>query len=108
MPTARLNGELFTDWESFHTVSAEVFGFPEFYGRNMNAWIDCLSYLRDEDGMSKFRLRENEVLDIEVQHSEKLRQNAPEIIETLEFCIDDINERYADYGEAPALKLTLR
>ena len=43
MPTARLNGELFTDWESFHTVSAEVFGFPEFYGRNMNAWIDCLS-----------------------------------------------------------------
>ncbi len=26
-----------TDWETFHDVFAEVFGFPEFYGRNMEA-----------------------------------------------------------------------
>ncbi len=25
----------------------EVFGFPEFYGANMNAWLDCMSYLDD-------------------------------------------------------------
>jgi hypothetical protein len=108
MPSARLNGEIITDWDSFHTESAQAFGFPEFYGRSMNAWIDCLSYLRDEDGMSKFRLQENEVLNIEILHSEKLRQQAPEIIEELEFCIAAINERYDDYGEKPALKLTLR
>jgi len=108
MPSARLNGEIITDWDSFHTECAQVFGFPEFYGRNMNAWIDCLSYLRDEDGMSKFRLQENEVLNMEVLHSEKLRQRAPEIIEELEFCVTAINERYEDYGEKPALKLTLR
>jgi hypothetical protein len=58
--------------------------------------------------MSKFRLQENEVLNIEILHSETLRRQAPEIIEELEFCIAAINERYDDYGEKPALKLTLR
>jgi len=27
------------DSESFHSVFSEAFGFPGFYGRNMNAWI---------------------------------------------------------------------
>lgn len=106
MPTARLNGDIITDWESFHTESARVFGFPEYYGRNLNAWVDCLSYLRDEDGMSTFRLGENEVLNIEILHSETLRQQTPDIAEELEFCIAAINERYEDYGEKPALTLT--
>ena len=26
------------DWDSFHNVFAEAFGFPGFYGRNMDAW----------------------------------------------------------------------
>ena len=30
--------EQITDWETFHTVFAEILGFPDFYGRNMNAW----------------------------------------------------------------------
>jgi len=29
--------------ESFHEVFAEVLGFPDFYGRNVDAWIDCMS-----------------------------------------------------------------
>jgi len=105
MPTARLNGELITDWDSFHAQCVSVFGFPDFYGNNMNAWVDCLSYLRDDDGMSKFVLKANEVLTIEVQHSDKL---LPEIIEELQLCVDMINDRCADYEEAPTLKLALR
>ena len=107
MPTARLNGELIHDWDSFHNESISVFGFPEFYGRNLNAWVDCLSYLREDDGMSKFVLLDNEVLTIEVQHSEKLRAAAPEILEELQFCVAMINERCEDYEEAATLKLQL-
>jgi RNAse (barnase) inhibitor barstar len=107
MSTARLNGELITDWDSFHDQCSNVFAFPDFYGRNMNAWVDCLSYLRDDDGMSKFVLKENEVLTIEVQHSDKLRQAMPEILEELQFCIAMINERCEDYEEAATLKLVL-
>ena len=97
-----------TDWNSFHSVFQAALGFPDFHGRNMNAWVDCLSYLRDDDGMSKFRLTENEVLQIELLHAEQLRQTAPEILEELEFCVAAINERYDDYGEKPALSLLLR
>ena len=107
MPSARLNGELITDWESFHTECEKAFGFPDFYGRNMNAWVDCLSYLRDGDGMSKFVLKENEVLTIEVQHSEKLRAAAPDIVEELQFCVAMINERCEDYEETATLRLAL-
>jgi RNAse (barnase) inhibitor barstar len=107
MATARLNGELITNWDSFHTQCAAVFGFPDFYGNNMNAWVDCLSYLRDDDGMSKFVLQPDEMLTIEVTHSDKLREAAPEIVDELQFCVAMINERCEDYEEAATLKLSL-
>ncbi|MFC3110284.1 barstar family protein [Undibacterium arcticum] len=103
-----LDGAAIRDWAAFHNLCEQAFGFPEFYGRNMNAWVDCLSYLRDDDGMSKFHLTEHEVLQIELLHAEQLRQSAPEILEELEFCIAALNERYEDYGELPALSLLLR
>ena len=67
-----------------------------------------LSYLRDEDGMSKFRLKPNEVLEIVVQDADALKAQAPDLLEEVTFCIAGINERYEDYGEKPALKLTLK
>ena len=30
------------DWESFHECFAIAMGFPKFYGKNMNAWEDCM------------------------------------------------------------------
>ena len=49
MTVVRLDCDRITDWDSFHAVFAEVFGFPNFYGRNMNAWIDCMTYLDDPE-----------------------------------------------------------
>jgi hypothetical protein len=37
------------DADSFHDVSAATFGFPAFYGHNVNAWIDCLTNLDGPD-----------------------------------------------------------
>jgi hypothetical protein len=108
MAHVRLNGAAITDWPSFHAQCREAFGFPDFYGNNLDAWVDCLSYLRDDDGMTRFRLAEDEVLEIEVAHADILRQQAPELLEEVTFCIEGINERYTDYGEKPALKLVLR
>ncbi|CDG81061.1 barstar family protein [Janthinobacterium agaricidamnosum] len=108
MPSAVLNGKDISDWSSFHAQSKTAFGFPEFYGNSMDAWVDCLSYLRDADGMSTFRLKANEVLEIVVQDAALMRQQAPDILEEVTFCIGGINERYEDYGEKPALKLVLR
>jgi RNAse (barnase) inhibitor barstar len=38
-----------TDWPSFHRVFSQIFGFPAFYGNNMDALIDCLSYLDEPE-----------------------------------------------------------
>jgi hypothetical protein len=108
MASVELNGAAIASWEDFHAESKRVFGFPDFYANTIDAWVDCLSYLRDEDGMTQFRLKPNEVLDIVIKDAETLRAKAPDLLEELTFCVAGINERYDDYGEKPALKLVLR
>ena len=50
MPVVRIPTSRITDWDSFHRVFVEIMGFPEFYGRNMNAWIDCMTSLDSPGG----------------------------------------------------------
>lgn len=107
MAEVRLDGAAIGDWPAFHAACRDAFGFPDFYGNNMDAWVDCLSYLRDDDGMTRFRLKQNEVLRIVVANAAALRATAPDILDDLQFCIAAINDRYADYGEKPALALEL-
>lgn len=108
MATAELNGAAIKDFNSFHAACRVAFGFPDTYSDTMDAWVDCLSYLRDDDGMTKFRLKPNEVLEIVVKDAAAMQAAAPDILEEIAYCIGGINERYEDYGEKPALKLTLR
>lgn len=107
MAVVHLNGETIADWNTFHAACKTAFGFPDFYGNTIDAWVDCLSYLRDEENMTKFILKPNEKLQIVVDHAEVLRKNASDLLEEVAFCIEGINERYADYGENPALELKL-
>jgi RNAse (barnase) inhibitor barstar len=108
MATAELNGAAITDFAGFHAACKAALGFPDSYGNTMDAWVDCLSYLRDEDGMSKFRLKPNEVLEIVIKDAAAMKAAVPDILEEVTYCVAGINERYDDYGEKPALKLTLR
>ncbi|MDL2356658.1 MAG: barstar family protein [Pseudomonadota bacterium] len=108
MASAEINGAAIDGWDSFHAACKSAFGFPDSYTNTMDAWVDCLSYLRDADGMSKFRLMPNELLEIVVNDAAAMREKAPDLLEELTFCVAGINERYEDYGEKPALKLVLR
>ena len=108
MATAELNGAAIKDEASFHAECKTAMGFPDTYGNTMDAWVDCLSYLRDEDSMSKFRLKPNEVLEIVIKDAAAMQAAVPDIVEELTYCVAGLNERYEDYGEKPALKLTLR
>ncbi len=48
-----LSSDKITDWDTFHAIFQEVFGFSGFYGRNVDAWNDCMTYRDDPDsGMS--------------------------------------------------------
>ena len=107
MATVTLDGAAITDWKAFHAQSKTVFGFPDFYGASMDAWIDCLSYLRDDDGMASIRLQPDEVLQIDILHADAWRAVQPDMLDEILYCIAGVNERYEDYGEKPALKVNL-
>ena len=108
MASAELRGSAILDMAAFHAESKKAFGFPDTYANTMDAWIDCMSYLRDEDGMSKFHLFPKEVLQIVVLDAAVLQARAPAVLEELTYCVAGLNERYADYGEKPALELVLK
>jgi len=108
MASVQLNGAAIADEAAFHAESRRAFGFPASYAGTIDAWIDCLSYLRDDENMTQFRLKPNEVLEIVITDGPALQQRLPDLLEEIAFCIGGINERYEDYGEKPALKLVLR
>ena len=37
MATAELDAQTITDWDTFHSDAPRRSGFPDFYGRNMDA-----------------------------------------------------------------------
>ena len=107
MATARIELAEITNWDSFHQVCAKVLGFPDFYGKNMDAFIDCLSYLRGDDGMSGFVLANDECLDLEINGTESFNQRLPDIMDALLECVAFVNQRYLEVGEQPAIRLVL-
>jgi hypothetical protein len=54
------------DWDSFHDTFATALGFPSFYGRNMDAWIDCLTYRDEDDGMAAVVVAPGDVLTLQL------------------------------------------
>jgi hypothetical protein len=105
MAVVRLDTTLITDWASFHLVCKEAFGFPEFYGMNMNAWIDCLSYLTDDDKMSRFVLSKDEMLHIEITDTKDFIARMPQIFQTLVECSSFVNNLYIETEENTRISL---
>jgi len=108
MASVTLDGRKLTDMHAFHRECELAFGLPEFYGRNISALIDCLSGVRDDDGMSRFALAPDEVLDIEISDASIVTREAPAVLEALEDVVDEVNLRYVEAGATPPLRLVLR
>lgn len=49
MRTCILDGETLADQEALHDRLAEDLGFPDWYGRNLDALYDCLTDLREAE-----------------------------------------------------------
>lgn len=95
------------DAASFHDVWAKAFGFPASYGRSFDAWVDCMSDLRLDSGMTSILLGQEEVLTIELPDVEGLRKRCPDILNLLMTCIGDVNQRFVADGQRPAISLVL-
>ncbi len=99
--------EEITDWSSFHDVFARVFGFPDFYGRNMNAWIDCMTSLDSpEDGMSTVHAEPGGVLIIDLGECTDFARRLPGIYEVLLDSSAFVNHRKMEIGGQAVLALS--
>jgi RNAse (barnase) inhibitor barstar len=69
------------DMATFHAAFARAMGFPEFYGKNMNAWEDCMGDLSapGQPGMTKVEVPRGEDLLLVLQGAKDLRERAPEV-----------------------------
>jgi RNAse (barnase) inhibitor barstar len=106
MPIVHVDGSLILDWDSFHDVFASAFGFPDFYGRNMNAWIDCMTSLDSpEDGMTTVH---GTTTGPVVLHLDNAKEVPKEIFEALMEDSAFVNWRRLQVGEPAILMLAFR
>jgi RNAse (barnase) inhibitor barstar len=107
MVIVKIDARRITNWDTFHAVFQEAFGFPDFYGRNMNAWIDCMSSLDDPGaGMTTIHVQPGEVLVLQLEHVDEFSKRCPEqyiaLIEDAAF----VNWRRMEVGENAVLALS--
>ncbi len=96
-----------TNWDTFHDVFADTFGFPGFYGRNMNAWIDCMSYLDDpESAMSTVTCDKGDFVVLELSNVKEFKERCPEQYDALVECSSFVNWRSLEAGNHPLLMLS--
>jgi hypothetical protein len=95
-----------TDWASFHSVFAKALGFPNFYGRNMSAWIDCCTCLDDPgSGMTSVTVPTGGVVVLNLLDALAFKTRCPEIYDALVECGAFVNWRRIERSHAPVLAL---
>jgi hypothetical protein len=103
MKTVAIDGAAIVDGAAFHQIFADAFGFPAFYGRNMDAWIDCMGYLDEPKAeMSEVHLAPGEVLTIAVLNADRFKSQCPEMWLSFLECAAFVNWRLVDKGK-PAI-----
>ena len=96
-----------SDWESFHTVFARVLGFPAFYGRNMNAWVDCMESIDSPShGMTSVHAPEGGMLVMDLGVCTEFAQRCPEQYEAILDSTGFVNYARIDIGQKPVLGLS--
>jgi hypothetical protein len=94
MTLVKLDTSRIHDWDTFHDAFAQAFGFPDFYGRNMNAWNDCMTYLDDPAaGMSKVHAPSGGVVVLELEHVADFARRCPEQYAAIIECSAFVNWR---------------
>jgi len=94
------------DWESFHDVFAEALGFPSFYGRNMDAWVDCMGDLDDPGtGMSTVHAPPGGVVTLHLDGVNVFASRCPEQYRAVVECSAFVNWRRAEMGHPAVLAL---
>ena len=105
----KLDTRQITDWDTFHDVFAELFGFPDFYGRNMDAWIDCMTYLDDPlNGMTTVHAPLGGIVTLQLEYVDDFAKRCLEYYDAIVECAAFVNWRRTEAGEPAVLALSFR
>lgn len=90
--------------DEMHEALMKVFHFPDFYGKNVNALIDCWSSLRyPEDEMVGVTIDKDESLLLEVKAMSRLN---PIMMNHFVNAVEGVNERFIEeIGQEPLIIL---
>jgi hypothetical protein len=109
VPKVKIDSKKISDWNSFHQVFKEAIGFPDFYGMNSNAWIDCMSDLRGTDQRevmsNKVLLGDEECLNLEIMDSVNFKERLPDIFAGLVDLTSAVNQRSSRKGKEPSIAI---
>lgn len=96
-----LDGTKLTTWEEFHDEYATTFGFPAFYGRNRDAWIDCLTDI--DGGLTHADFQTEADLLISIENSSTWVTRAPGMVTEFVQLVEEVNLRFKEAGLAKKL-----
>jgi hypothetical protein len=103
----QIDGSKITDKGSFHDLFSKALGFPTFYGRNMDAWNDCMTSLdAPEDGLSTVHVSTGDVLVLCISGATDLKKRCPEIYDALVECSAFVNYRRIEMGKQAVLAVS--
>ncbi|NIF40987.1 barstar family protein [Burkholderia sp. Tr-862] len=102
MTTVFVDTTEITDWPSLHRVFSRIFGFPSFYGNNLDALIDCLGYLDEPEAeMTRVHVRPGGTLTIQLGSVNSFRKRCPDQFAGLQDACAFVNWRRArEHGGA--------
>jgi hypothetical protein len=93
-------------WDDFHDTFARALGFPDFYGRNMAAWVDCMTRADYDEGMTGVVVEDGDILTLHLIGAERLRARAPDLYAAMIDWAAFVNWRRIDVGERPILAIS--
>ncbi len=92
---------LISDRDTLHDVFADALGFPEYYGRNSSAWIDCMTWPNEE--CSSVSLAGDETFTVHLKDAQALKERAPQLLTDILEMSAFVNFRRIEVGEPPIL-----
>ncbi len=96
-----------TNWETFHNIFKTIMGFPEFYGNNMDAWVDCMTSLRSpEDRMTTVTLDKEEILVIELTNVDDFKKSCFDQYQAILESSAFVNYRFSSKNLLPVIALS--
>jgi hypothetical protein len=108
MNKVSIDGRRIRDESSFHDAFAEALGFPASYGRNMDAWVDCMSSLDDPSvGMSNIHAKRGLML-LQIEHAGEFSEHCPKLFAVFLDAVAFVNWRQIEASRPALLALAYR